>query len=76
MSCGGGHHSRTRVCDNPAPQFGGLECTADGTSDTETKYCNTQECPSTLHIILTAYWYKLFVRVKIITLYIRLQILC
>ena len=34
------------MCDNPAPQFGGLDCTYDGSSDTETEDCNIQECPS------------------------------
>ena len=40
------------MCDNPAPQFGGLDCTHDGSSDTETEDCNTQECPSKLNIPL------------------------
>ena len=52
VSCGGGQHSRIRMCDNPAPQFGGLDCTNDGSSDTETEDCNTQECPSRLNIPL------------------------
>ena len=44
-TCGGGQRSRTRLCNNPAPQFQGLNCTADGSNDTETNGCNLQECP-------------------------------
>jgi len=40
--CGGGIHSRKRKCDNPAPQYGGSECTGLGT---QTETCNTQGCP-------------------------------
>ena len=37
-----------RVCDNPAPQYGGNECTDDGSSDTDTERCNEDPCPSKL----------------------------
>ena len=58
VSCGGGQHSRTRVCDNPAPEFGGLDCTNDGSSDIETEDCNTQECPSKFSKYLNMYCFK------------------
>jgi len=45
VSCGGADQERTRVCDNPAPQFGGDDCTVDGSSDSETQRCNENPCP-------------------------------
>ena len=47
VSCGGSENSRTRLCDNPAPANGGVECTADGSSGIETGKCNENPCPST-----------------------------
>uniref|UniRef100_A0A7M5WTV5 Hemicentin-1 n=1 Tax=Clytia hemisphaerica TaxID=252671 RepID=A0A7M5WTV5_9CNID len=41
-SCGGGKTTRSRKCDNPAPAHGGKDCEG---SDTETRECNTFECP-------------------------------
>ena len=41
--CGGGSQTRSRTCDNPAPQFGGLPC--DG-EVTECQACNVDPCPS------------------------------
>ena len=49
VSCGGGGHQvhfRFRVCDSPAPQFGGDDCKVDGSSDFETRPCNEKPCPS------------------------------
>ena len=48
VTCGGGDHSRMRTCDNPVPQYGGKECTDDGSSDTESERCNEDPCPSEL----------------------------
>merc|ERR1712061_145242 len=42
--CGGGDQTRSRRCDNPAPQFGGLDCVGDFT---ECQRCNLDPCPST-----------------------------
>ena len=39
--CDGGTQSRTRACDNPAPENGGAECSGDAT---ESRECNTQSC--------------------------------
>ena len=46
VSCGGADQARTRVCDNPAPEFGGDDCTIDGSTPTETQRCNENPCPS------------------------------
>jgi len=46
VACGGGDQDRTRVCDDPAPQYGGNDCSVDGSSDTETKRCNENPCPT------------------------------
>ena len=40
--CGGGINTRSRTCTSPAPGGGGAEC--EGNS-TETRECNTKECP-------------------------------
>merc|ERR1712140_72645 len=45
VPCGGADQSRTRVCDNPAPQFGGVDCTVDGSTDAQTQRCNENPCP-------------------------------
>ena len=46
LSCDGGAQGRSRVCDNPAPEFDGDDCTIDGSSDSETQTCNENSCPS------------------------------
>jgi len=42
-ACGGGTQSRSRTCTNPAPAFGGNDCSAIG-QYTETRPCNSQSC--------------------------------
>ena len=41
--CGTGVRNRSRDCDNPAPQFGGLDCVG---GKSEEELCNTHNCPS------------------------------
>ncbi|XP_069105111.1 coadhesin-like [Argopecten irradians] len=41
VTCGGGTSGRSRTCTNPAPQYGGIDCTG---AASETKDCNTQTC--------------------------------
>ncbi|XP_058973764.2 transmembrane protease serine 6 isoform X1 [Pocillopora verrucosa] len=43
-TCGGGYMSRSRTCNNPAPQNGGRPC--QGPSSERTS-CNDQKCPET-----------------------------
>jgi len=43
VECGGGDQTRSRRCDNPVPEFGGLECEGDFT---ECQRCNMDPCPS------------------------------
>ncbi|XP_076472736.1 SCO-spondin-like isoform X3 [Babylonia areolata] len=42
VTCGEGSKSRTRQCDNPAPQHGGNTCYGPGTDSVQ---CNTAACP-------------------------------
>ncbi|XP_052222778.1 neurogenic locus notch homolog protein 1-like [Dreissena polymorpha] len=42
VTCGGGTHSRQRLCVNPPPGPGGLSCDGD---DKEIEECNTNKCP-------------------------------
>ena len=46
VSCGGSNHSRNRLCDSPAPEYGGDNCTVDGSKATEIQRCNENPCPS------------------------------
>ena len=47
-TCGTGLMMRWRACSNPAPQYGGRDCSLFG-SDTETKSCVMKDyCPSKL----------------------------
>nr|3R6B_A Chain A, Thrombospondin-1 [Homo sapiens] len=42
VTCGGGVQKRSRLCNNPTPQFGGKDCVGDVT---ENQICNKQDCP-------------------------------
>ena len=44
VTCGGGETMRTRQCSNPAPGFGGKDCSSLGAS-TETTKCRKDPCP-------------------------------
>ncbi|KAL5248471.1 hypothetical protein ACHWQZ_G017609 [Mnemiopsis leidyi] len=44
--CGTGTQNRTRTCTNPAPQYGGADCT--GTAE-QTQECNNKPCPIKEH---------------------------
>jgi len=41
-SCGNGSRSKSRTCDNPAPQNGGLPCVGDSITNED---CNIKSCP-------------------------------
>ncbi|NXU50379.1 HMCN1 protein, partial [Turnix velox] len=42
VSCGGGSRQRTRLCSDPAPQFGGHKCEGN---DMQMDFCNSDPCP-------------------------------
>ncbi|XP_023931784.1 uncharacterized protein LOC106153735 isoform X3 [Lingula anatina] len=42
VTCGGGTQSRTRLCNNPTPNYGGDNCPGEGKVS---QSCNTQPCP-------------------------------
>ena len=41
LSCGGGSQTHTRECNNPKPNYGGMNCSGNAI---ETKSCNNQSC--------------------------------
>ena len=43
VTCGGGSKYRNRTCTDPAPEFGGTNCTGNETSWIT---CNSMPCPS------------------------------
>jgi hypothetical protein len=44
-TCGGGITTRSRLCDNPSPKFGGKDCSAgDLGAAVESKTCNSFAC--------------------------------
>ena len=45
VSCGGADRKRYRQCNNPVPENGGNDCTADGSTNVETERCNENPCP-------------------------------
>ncbi|KAG2457471.1 thrombospondin-1 [Polypterus senegalus] len=42
VTCGGGIQRRTRLCNDPAPKYGGKECIGE---PAETQLCNKKDCP-------------------------------
>ena len=57
VSCGCGNQTRTRLCDNPLPKFGGSNCTVNASlvypemkgiiKEINYQGCNENPCPST-----------------------------
>ena len=44
VKCGNGTKTRTRSCDNPAPQYGGLKCAGN---ESEAIACSASDCAGT-----------------------------
>ena len=42
VTCGGGNQTRKRLCDNPTPAYGGMDCAGD---DERAQVCNQDPCP-------------------------------
>uniref|UniRef100_A0A8C4HH99 Thrombospondin 1b n=1 Tax=Dicentrarchus labrax TaxID=13489 RepID=A0A8C4HH99_DICLA len=42
LTCGGGVQTRKRLCNDPAPKYGGKECVGDAK---DTQMCNKKACP-------------------------------
>uniref|UniRef100_A0AAX7TSK3 Thrombospondin 1b n=1 Tax=Astatotilapia calliptera TaxID=8154 RepID=A0AAX7TSK3_ASTCA len=42
LTCGGGQQTRKRLCNNPAPQYGGKECVGEAK---DIQRCNKTPCP-------------------------------
>uniref|UniRef100_A0A3Q3WQX5 Thrombospondin-1 n=1 Tax=Mola mola TaxID=94237 RepID=A0A3Q3WQX5_MOLML len=42
LTCGGGVQTRKRLCNDPAPKYGGKECVGD---NKDTQICNKKACP-------------------------------
>uniref|UniRef100_A0A665U0B3 Thrombospondin-1-like n=1 Tax=Echeneis naucrates TaxID=173247 RepID=A0A665U0B3_ECHNA len=42
LTCGGGDQTRKRLCNDPAPSYGGKDCVGE---PTETQKCNKKACP-------------------------------
>lgn len=54
-TCGAGFMTRWRACSNPAPQFGGRDCSLFG-PDAETKTCQVKDyCPGEVEICCRAF---------------------
>ena len=51
--CGGGESTKQRNCNQPEPQHGGEDCSSDGSSDTESKSCNTHDCTGMPKLLLS-----------------------
>ena len=45
VTCGNGDQRRTRKCDNPEPEYGGIDCEDNGSEPNETKQCQKDPCP-------------------------------
>ena len=61
--CGGGDQTRSRRCDNPVPEFGGLVCEG---KLTECKRCNLDPCDSQCPAELLEMWqgcWRLFINI-------------
>ena len=54
VTCGGGIKNSTRLCDNPAPAYGGNNCTGD---KTKLELCNNEPCPGSYSFALFYYFY-------------------
>ena len=65
ITCGGGTHDRSRTCTNPAPQYGGADCTG---SDAERENCNIHNCPSKFNLYYLVTVQSVAITTKVVSL--------
>ena len=62
-SCGTGSETRTRTCTNPAPSAEGNPCQG---SSSESRNCNTFDCPSKYLLLYTLFQFKIVLLIGLI----------
>ena len=48
VTCGSGSQTRNRLCNDPQPQYGGDQCTVNGSKGDSAKRCEKSPCKGNL----------------------------